>query len=110
MLESSSMKWLDKPAGTTVSSLFHASQTPCLQAHFLFDYVVLTFSSLKQVIFNQTRPNGCQTVPFDEYIHNLIFICFYFGLSVLIVKYNLIFICFYFGLSVLIVKYCCDNT
>ena len=29
----------------------------------------LTISSLKQVIFDQTRQNGCQTVPFGVYIH-----------------------------------------
>ena len=34
----------------------------------------LTFSSLKQVIFVQTRQNGYQTVPFGVYIHNLMFV------------------------------------
>ena len=32
------------------------------------------FSSLKQVILVQTRQNGYQTVPFDVYIHNLMFV------------------------------------
>ena len=34
----------------------------------------LTFSGQKQVIHAQTRQNGCQTVPFSVYIHNLMFI------------------------------------
>ena len=34
----------------------------------------LTFSSLKQVIHDQTRQNGYQTVPFGVYIHNLMFV------------------------------------
>ena len=38
----------------------------------------LTFSGLKQVIHDQTRQNGCQTVPFSVYIHNLMFV-FLFG-------------------------------
>ena len=34
----------------------------------------LTFSSLKQLILDQTRQNGYQTVPFSLYIHNLMFV------------------------------------
>ena len=34
----------------------------------------LTFSSLKQLILDQTRQNGYQAVPFSVYIHNLIFV------------------------------------
>ena len=34
---------------------------------------LLTISSLKQVIFYQTRQSGYETVPFDVYIHNLMF-------------------------------------
>ena len=34
----------------------------------------LTFSPLKQVILDQTRQNGYQTVPFSLYIHNLMFV------------------------------------
>ena len=33
----------------------------------------LTFSGLKQVLHDQTRQNGYQTVPFSVYIHNLMF-------------------------------------
>ena len=36
--------------------------------------LIVTFSSLKQVILVQTRQNGYQTVPFGVYIHNLIFV------------------------------------
>ena len=36
----------------------------------------LTFSCLKQVIHDQTRQNGYQTVPFSVYIHNLMFVSF----------------------------------
>ena len=38
------------------------------------DYLELTISSLKQLILDQTRQNGCQTVPFGVYIHNLMFV------------------------------------
>ena len=38
------------------------------------DDLFLTFSSLKQVILVQTKQNGYQTVPFDVYIHNLMFV------------------------------------
>ena len=34
----------------------------------------LTFSLLKQLILDQSRQNGYQTVPFGMYIHNLIFV------------------------------------
>ena len=34
----------------------------------------LTFSGLKQVILDQSRQNGYQTVPFGVYIHNLMFV------------------------------------
>ena len=34
----------------------------------------LTFSGLKQVLHDQTRQNGYQTVPFSVYIHNLMFV------------------------------------
>ena len=34
----------------------------------------LTFSGQKQVIHDQTRQNGCQTIPFSVYIHNLMFV------------------------------------
>ena len=34
----------------------------------------LTFSGLKQVIHDQTRQNGYQTIPFSVYIHNLMFV------------------------------------
>ena len=37
-------------------------------------YVQLAFSGLKQVIHDQTRQNGYQTVPFSVYIHNLLFV------------------------------------
>ena len=36
------------------------------------------FSDLKQVILDQVRQNGYQTVPFSVYTHNLMcFICFW---------------------------------
>ena len=34
----------------------------------------LTFSGLKQLILDQTKQNGYQTVPFSVYIHNLMFV------------------------------------
>ena len=34
----------------------------------------LTFSGLKQVLHDQTRQYGYQTVPFSVYIHNLMFV------------------------------------
>ena len=34
----------------------------------------LTFSGLKQLILDQTRQNGYQTIPFSVYIHNLMFV------------------------------------
>ena len=34
----------------------------------------LAFSSLKQLIHDQTIQNGYQTVPFGMYIHNLMFV------------------------------------
>ena len=34
----------------------------------------LTFSGMKQVIHDQIRQNGYQTVPFSVYIHNLMFV------------------------------------
>jgi len=34
----------------------------------------LTFSDLKQVILDQVRQSGYQTVPFSVYIHNLMFV------------------------------------
>ena len=37
----------------------------------------LTFSGQKQVIHDQTRQNGRQTIPFSVYSHNLMFV-FYF--------------------------------
>ena len=37
-------------------------------------YRLLT-SSLKQLLLDQTRQNGYQTVPFCVYIHNLMFVC-----------------------------------
>ena len=37
-------------------------------------YLYLTFSGLKQLIFDQTKQNGYQTVPFSVYIHNLMFV------------------------------------
>ena len=37
-------------------------------------YLELTFSSLKQLIHDQTIQNGYQTVPFSVYIHNLMFV------------------------------------
>ena len=37
----------------------------------------LTFSGLKQVIHDQTRQNGYQTVSFIVYIHNLMFVCYF---------------------------------
>ena len=42
--------------------------------HLLLDQLQLTFSGLKQVILDQTRQNGYQTVPFSVYIHNLMFV------------------------------------
>ena len=46
------------------------------------DYVrALTISSIKQLLLDQTRQNGYQTVPFVVYIHNLMFVL-YFGVSV----------------------------
>ena len=39
-------------------------------------YLELTFSSLKQLILDQARQNGYQTVPFGVYIHNLMFVFF----------------------------------
>ena len=41
-----------------------------------------TISGPKQLILDQTIPNGYQTVPFGVYIHNLMF-HFNFGVSVL---------------------------
>ena len=35
---------------------------------------IVTFSGLKQLILDQTRQNGYQTVPFGAYIHNLMFV------------------------------------
>ena len=40
----------------------------------LIGQLELTFSGLKQVIHDQTRQNGYQTVPFSVYIHNLMFV------------------------------------
>ena len=40
----------------------------------MIDQLQLTFSGLKQVIHDQTRQNGYQTVPFSVYIHNLMFV------------------------------------
>ena len=37
-------------------------------------YLYLTFSGLKQLIFDQTKQNRYQTVPFSVYIHNLMFV------------------------------------
>ena len=37
-------------------------------------YLELMFSSLKQLILDQTRQNGYQTVPFGVYMHNLMFV------------------------------------
>ena len=37
-------------------------------------YLYLTFSGLKQLILDQTKQNGYQTVPFSVYIHNLMFV------------------------------------
>ena len=34
----------------------------------------LAFSSLKQLILEQARQNGYQTIPFSVYIHNLMFV------------------------------------
>ena len=39
----------------------------------------LTFSDLKQVLLDQTRQKGYQTVPYSMYIHNLHDACFAFG-------------------------------
>ena len=36
--------------------------------------IYLTFSGLKQLILDQTKQNGYQTVPFSVYIHNLMFV------------------------------------
>ena len=36
-------------------------------------YLELMFSALKQLILDQTKQNGYQTVPFSVYIHNLMF-------------------------------------
>ena len=40
----------------------------------MIEQLELTFSGLKQVIHDQTRQNGYQTVPFSVYIHNLLFV------------------------------------
>ena len=37
-------------------------------------YLYLTFSDLKQLIFDQTGQNGYQSVPFSVYIHNQMFV------------------------------------
>ena len=37
-------------------------------------YLKLTISVLKLVILDQSRQYGYQTVPFDVYIHNLMFV------------------------------------
>ena len=37
-------------------------------------YLYLTFSGLKHVILDESRQNGYQTIPFDVYIHNLMFV------------------------------------
>ena len=37
-------------------------------------YLYLTFSGLKQLILDQTKQNGYQTVPFSVYIYNLMFV------------------------------------
>ena len=37
-------------------------------------YLELTFSDPKQLIPDQTKQNGYQTVPFSVYIHNLMFV------------------------------------
>ena len=37
-------------------------------------YLQLTFSGLKQLILDQSKQNGYQTVPFSVYIHNLVFV------------------------------------
>ena len=42
--------------------------------HLLLGQLQLTFSGLKQVILDQIRQNGYQTVPFSMYIHNLMFV------------------------------------
>ena len=41
----------------------------------------LTFSGLKQVIHDQTKQNGYQTVPFSVYIHNLMLVSFLINCS-----------------------------
>ena len=38
------------------------------------DRPITTFSGVIQVIHDQTRQNGYQTVPFSVYIHNLMFV------------------------------------
>ena len=38
------------------------------------DRPVTTFPGVKQVIHDQSRQNGYQTVPFSVYIHNLTFV------------------------------------
>ena len=40
----------------------------------LIEQLELTFFDLKQVLHDQTRQNGYQTVPFSVYIHNLLFV------------------------------------
>ena len=60
------------------SSLIKCSETS-LGAVVILPLIVisqlqLTFSDLKQVIHDQTRQNGYQTVPFSVYIHNLMFV------------------------------------
>ena len=45
-------------------------------SHLLLGQLQLTFSGLKQVILDQIRQNGYQTVPFSMYIHNLMFVSF----------------------------------
>ena len=59
--------------------LFEQVYWTCLGAVVILPLVMigqleLTFSGLKQVIHDQTRQNGYQTVPFSVYIHNLMFV------------------------------------
>ena len=43
VLQSSSTEWLDELAGTSYCHYFQVSQTLCMQAHFLSDYVILQY-------------------------------------------------------------------
>ena len=59
---------------------FHFGSENSLGMVVILPYIYVTalisdiFFGLKQVILEQTRQNRYQTVPFDVYIHNLMFV------------------------------------